>query len=669
MADDSERLVVLLEARIRDFEKNMQKASGTATSSYAKMRAGSKSATAAMEADMIRSSQRISAALNSTRTTLLKFAGGIGLGVGLTQIVSSARNAVKSLGDLADAAALAGASAEKLQVLRQALAQNGGEAETADAALRKLNVSLGQIATGAGGPAANAVKALGISFASIAALSPDEKFDVIAKKLAGVEDPAQRAALAAEIFGKQAGPQMAALLGQGNDVLAQTEERMRSLGTLMSNETVAAGDALDDKFQEWSTVIDSTFKKAVVGAADAVYDLIDSFRALENQSSLRNLSAELDTIAAKRDALNNEIIAIQESNPAGAILGPGKALVESQLADLKAQIAALDQEASAVLNRIGELNSQAKATRPAPTVSTIVDTTAYQSGPSSADREAKRQQDAIDGVIQSLANQEAQLGRTAREQSIYNELNRAGVSATSTYGQVIAQAAGQLYDMEEAQRRWSQTIESAQDLTKGFFSDLRSGLSDGKSFTDSLSDSLGNLKDRLLDMAMNKAIEGLFSSIFGGGGMLGGGGGILGSLLGGLFGGGGGGGIGLALGALFHEGRGPGEFGAARLVNASAFNGALRHHAGIGPGEHAAIIKNDESVLTPAQMRAAGGEAKVQVVINNAPAGTTTRESRTAGGGVRIDVMIADVVAGQIGTGESKVNRAIEQRYGLRPQI
>lgn len=75
--------------------------------------------------------------------------------------------------------------------------------------------------------------------------------------------------------------------------------------------------------------------------------------------------------------------------------------------------------------------------------------------------------------------------------------------------------------------------------------------------------------------------------------------------------------------APFHTGRGPGEFGAPRVVHSAYFQRAPRLHGGIGPGEMPAIIRQDESVLTPGQMRAMGGGApsfKVNVINRGEPA-------------------------------------------------
>ena len=99
MAGDQERLVVMLEARIRDFEKNMQKAAGSADRSYDRMRRGSRSATRQMESDMVRSTSRVNRALASTSSQIGLFAKSFALGAigggsvaGLVSTVSVVRD-------------------------------------------------------------------------------------------------------------------------------------------------------------------------------------------------------------------------------------------------------------------------------------------------------------------------------------------------------------------------------------------------------------------------------------------------------------------------------------------------------------------------------------------------------------------------------------------------
>ena len=72
-ATADERLVVMLEARISEFEKRMRQAERTGSDSYRRMRRGSQSATRGMEQDMVRSTSRINQALATTSSKIGSF--------------------------------------------------------------------------------------------------------------------------------------------------------------------------------------------------------------------------------------------------------------------------------------------------------------------------------------------------------------------------------------------------------------------------------------------------------------------------------------------------------------------------------------------------------------------------------------------------------------------
>ena len=79
----------------------------------------------------------------------------------------------------------------------------------------------------------------------------------------------------------------------------------------------------------------------------------------------------------------------------------------------------------------------------------------------------------------------------------------------------------------------------------------------------------------------------------------------------GSFTGGGGGGEGVdteGTGIVGHTGGMVDELKSYRFVSSSAFHDAPRFHSGVGPGERAAILRNDEGVFTPGQMRALGSK-------------------------------------------------------------
>lgn len=149
-----------------------------------------------------------------------------------------------------------------------------------------------------------------------------------------------------------------------------------------------------------------------------------------------------------------------------------------------------------------------------------------------------------------------------------------------------------------------------QDVNRGLFvefgQNLRNGMSAWDAFKNAGVNALGKIADKLLSMAADNLWKNAFGSV--GGSM---GGGLLGLL--GIGGGGGGVAGTISVGSQVfpafgaHAGVGPGDPPTfTRNVPASVFRNAPRFHSGVGPGERAAIIRTDESVLTPGQMRALG---------------------------------------------------------------
>ncbi len=161
--------------------------------------------------------------------------------------------------------------------------------------------------------------------------------------------------------------------------------------------------------------------------------------------------------------------------------------------------------------------------------------------------------------------------------------------------------------------KWSYT-----NLVNGPMQAFTSAIAQGATAMDALKkagqSALNSIASKLADMAS----QNLWKAAFGGSS---GGAGIFGSLFGSA-------GSGAAQGSIsvgaqsfpafgFHSGAGPGDSPTfTRYVSPAHFNDAPRFHTGIGPGETAAIIRNDESVLTPGQMKQLSPAAAQPVIIN-----------------------------------------------------
>jgi hypothetical protein len=177
--------------------------------------------------------------------------------------------------DLVDMSQRTGVSVEALSALGFAAGQSGADLETLEAGLRKMQRTLVQ-AAGGSESAREALKRLGLSAAGLSQLSPDEQFRSIADSLAKITDPAQRTALALELFGK-AGTRLLPLLAGGAGGIRALEDQARRLGLVLSREDAEAaekfGDLLDQlvkSFGRVTTIVGSALAPILADIAERV---------------------------------------------------------------------------------------------------------------------------------------------------------------------------------------------------------------------------------------------------------------------------------------------------------------------------------------------------------------------------------------------------------------
>lgn len=175
---------------------------------------------------------------------------------------------------IGDTAEKAGLTAEQLQVLRFAADQNGSSAQALDKAMIRLNVSIGEAGRVALGLesrtslAGEAMTALGVDVldAGGKVRTSADLFPELIDKLAAVESPAERAALAAQIFGKRIGPELAVLINQGSGPLEAYRQKLVDTGALMSNDLVQGARELADQFGRIGGAVRTNFERGFLQA-------------------------------------------------------------------------------------------------------------------------------------------------------------------------------------------------------------------------------------------------------------------------------------------------------------------------------------------------------------------------------------------------------------------
>jgi hypothetical protein len=142
-------------------------------------------------------------------------------------VVAGFGQAIDLGGQLTDLSSRTGESAGSLLVLQRAFENTGVGAEKVGPSLNKLQKFMAEAAAG-GAEQSATLNALGLSMSDLAGKTPSEQMQVLAQKIAGISDPAERARASMEVFGKSGGE----LLPLLNNFSGELEGARGQLGSL-----------------------------------------------------------------------------------------------------------------------------------------------------------------------------------------------------------------------------------------------------------------------------------------------------------------------------------------------------------------------------------------------------------------------------------------------------
>jgi len=208
---------------------------------------------------------------NVVRTFGLLSAGVAGLGGGAA--LAGLRSLVSSIDDLDEAAQGLGLTAVQLSNLQQAARESGVSAEQFGTAITRLNVRLGEAASG-NEEAAQLFKAFGVAVKTAGgSIRPvDDVLRDLAGRFSQLEDGPAKAALAVDLFGRS-GAKLIPLLNQGADGL----ERFSGL----TKDTVTEAAKLQKEFDELGATFERFKNTLAGGVLPVLNDTIDVIRRLD----------------------------------------------------------------------------------------------------------------------------------------------------------------------------------------------------------------------------------------------------------------------------------------------------------------------------------------------------------------------------------------------------
>lgn len=160
----------------------------------------------------------------------------------LTGMLGSAAKWASGGKAMSEMAAKAGTSVEAISALSYAARRSGVDTTQLATGIKKMQVTIANAAGGSAEAAAD-LAALGLSATELARMPAQEQMKVLADRISGVANPAQRAALAVAIFGRS-GTDLLPLLLQGSAGIDRFTSRARDLGLIMSTESATGAREL-----------------------------------------------------------------------------------------------------------------------------------------------------------------------------------------------------------------------------------------------------------------------------------------------------------------------------------------------------------------------------------------------------------------------------------------
>jgi hypothetical protein len=565
---DVERLIVSLEARLTDFERNMMKAAGISRTQFNAIRKNSRSATRQMEEDMMRSTARINQALATTsarigeygKAAFAGFIGGLTAG-GLAGVVGRLGDVAHGIAEIGDEARRAGLSNKAFQELGFVAQQNRIEVDALTDGMKELSLRADEyIATGKGS-AAESFQRLGytVDQLKVKLADPAALFTEIIGKL-GQLDKAAQIRIADELFGGTGGEKFVQLIAQGEQGIRDQIAAAHDLGAVLDDDIIQQAAEIDRQFGEISKTISSWVQPRVIRFLEDVLSLMDRVRPLEAQTD-SSLDSKLLDIGKQRLEIENKIRGLQNGDikPDDGLFGTswGQSSTTEMIDDLRKQDAVLAEHEKQVMAVVEARQKAAETQLPEVTIPSRGYTVPSSGGAKpikkTADDAFNEDIQALRDRIAAMKEEQATIGATFFEQQkrqVQLELEKQALHDVQEAARRKGDADWRNVQLSEDQRKAIDKVSTAyaeqaeqlrqaqaaqelrEDVVRAGIDGVRNALEDGKITLKEWGDIGISVLDKFIDKIETDLVDAITQANSAGGG-----GGLFSSILG-LFGGG-----------------------------------------------------------------------------------------------------------------------------------
>jgi len=210
---------------------------------------------------------------NASKLALGVAAGVAAAGAGVIAMANSFATAGDQVAKTADSLGMA---IEGYQKLKYAMTDSGLEAGEFDSAIQKMTNTINLGAAG-NEAARRQLEGIGLDAAKLASMRPEQAFERIADYMQTLPDDASRAQVAITLFGKTAGPRMAAAMRMGSEGIQQLGAEAESLGIIFSESQARSAEEYGNQLNRLKSSV-TGMKNQFIGGA--IVPLTEGFKTL-----------------------------------------------------------------------------------------------------------------------------------------------------------------------------------------------------------------------------------------------------------------------------------------------------------------------------------------------------------------------------------------------------
>jgi len=171
-----------------------------------------------------------------------------------------------------------GLSTETMAAWRHGAELTGTSTATLEKGVQRFARVLGDAQAGVGA-AVRGFETLGLSVDELAKMNTAEAFKATAEAIKGIADPAQRAAAAYAVFGRQ-GQELMTFLTAGRDGIEAMEAEARTLGITFSREMGAKVEAANDAMARMGAATRGMAQQLAISLAPAIINVSEGLTSL-----------------------------------------------------------------------------------------------------------------------------------------------------------------------------------------------------------------------------------------------------------------------------------------------------------------------------------------------------------------------------------------------------